>query len=44
MSELDDRVTSWLQAELEDNLDEDYELELGDSPLSVEIAKIYQGK
>src|SRR4029079_19572388 len=44
MSELDDRVTSWLQAELEDNLDEDYELELGDSPLSAEIAKIYQGK
>jgi len=43
MSELDDRVTSWLQAELEDNLDEDYELELGDSPLSAEIAKIYQG-
>ncbi|HSU40722.1 MAG TPA: polyphosphate kinase 2 [Polyangiaceae bacterium] len=44
MSELEERVTSWLEAELEDNLDEDYELELGDSPLREEIAKIYQGK
>jgi polyphosphate kinase 2 len=44
MSELEERVTTWLEAELEDNLDEDYELELGDSPLREEIAKIYQGK
>ncbi len=32
----------WLEAELEDTLDEDYELELEDSVLSLEIKKIYQ--
>jgi polyphosphate kinase 2 len=32
----------WLQAELADTLDEDYELELEDAVLSREIAKIYK--
>jgi len=30
----------WLQAELEDDFDEDYELELGDSPLAERIGKL----
>ena len=34
----------WLQAELEDSLDEDYEIELEDAVLSLEIKKIYQQK
>ncbi len=32
----------WLEAELVDVLDEDYELELGDDQLSLEIARIYK--
>ncbi|MXN67275.1 polyphosphate kinase 2 [Stappia sp. GBMRC 2046] len=32
----------WLEAELADTLDEDYELELGEAGLSLEIKKIYQ--
>ena len=32
----------WLEAELEDTLDEDYELELSEPALSLEIAKIYK--
>jgi polyphosphate kinase 2 len=44
MSELNQHVEDWLQAELEDNFDEDYELELADSALSAEIAKIYKEK
>ncbi|MBC7139930.1 MAG: polyphosphate kinase 2 [Defluviimonas sp.] len=32
----------WLEAELADALDEDYELELEDSTLSLEIARIYK--
>ncbi len=32
----------WLEAELQDTLDEDYELELEDALLSLEIKKIYQ--
>ncbi len=44
MSENQAHVADWLQAELEDNLDEDYELELADSALSEELAKIYQSK
>ncbi|MCI5074222.1 polyphosphate kinase 2 [Oricola sp.] len=32
----------WLEAELADTLDEDYELELEDAALSLEIKKIYQ--
>ncbi|MEM9007127.1 MAG: polyphosphate kinase 2 [Cyanobacteria bacterium P01_F01_bin.86] len=34
----------WLKAELQDTLDEDYELELEDALLSLEIKKIYQEK
>ncbi|HRM76406.1 MAG TPA: polyphosphate kinase 2, partial [Paracoccus sp. (in: a-proteobacteria)] len=32
----------WLEAELQDTLDEDYELELEDAVLSQEIARIYR--
>ncbi|MEF3046203.1 polyphosphate kinase 2 [Pseudotabrizicola sp. L79] len=32
----------WLEAELADTLDEDYELELEDAQLSLEIAKVYK--
>ncbi|NPD13728.1 polyphosphate kinase 2 [Xinfangfangia sp. D13-10-4-6] len=32
----------WLEAELSDNFDEDYELELEDAELSLEIARIYK--
>lgn len=38
----DDSAKDWLAAELADNLDEDYELELEDSILSLEIKKIYR--
>ena len=34
----------WLEAELEDTLDEDVEIELEDALLSLEIKKIYQAK
>ena len=37
-----DSAKDWLIAELEDTLDEDYELELEDAVLSQEIKKIYQ--
>ncbi|MTH64795.1 polyphosphate kinase 2 [Paracoccus shanxieyensis] len=33
---------NWLEAELEDTLDEDYEIELEDAVLSQEIARIYR--
>src|SRR5215813_5691142 len=33
--------TDWLEAELADTLDEDYELELSEPALSLEIRKIY---
>ena len=32
----------WLEAELADSLDEDYELELSDAELSLEIRRIYR--
>ncbi|RUY52045.1 polyphosphate kinase 2, partial [Mesorhizobium sp. M7A.F.Ca.CA.001.05.1.1] len=32
----------WLEAELADTLDEDYELEMSEPALSMEIAKIYK--
>ncbi|MDM7256111.1 MAG: polyphosphate kinase 2 [Paracoccus sp. (in: a-proteobacteria)] len=38
----DDSAKDWLAAELADNFDEDYELELEDSILSLEIKKIYR--
>lgn len=34
--------TEWLKAELDDTLDEDYELELSEPALSLELAKIYK--
>ena len=38
----DDKRRDWLDAELQDTLDEDYELELEDAVLSQEIARIYR--
>ncbi len=40
----EDAERDWLEAELEDSLDEDYEIELEDAVLSQEIKKIYQNK
>ncbi|PHP66302.1 polyphosphate kinase 2 [Zhengella mangrovi] len=40
--DLDNGAKDWLEAELEDTLDEDYELEFEDAVLSLEIKKIYQ--
>jgi len=37
-----DSAVAWLRAELEDTLDEDYELELSEPALSAELAKIYK--
>ena len=37
------RGLDWLEAELADTLDEDYELELSEPALSMEIRKIYNG-
>ena len=34
--------TDWLEAELQDTLDEDYELELSEPALSLELRRIYQ--
>ncbi len=34
----------WLRAELEDTLDEDYELEMSDPELSIQLRKIYKHK
>ena len=36
--------TDWLKAELEDTLDEDYELELSEPALSMELRRIYKKK
>ena len=38
----DDIPKDWLEAELQDTLDEDYEIELEDAVLSQEIARIYR--
>ncbi len=38
----DEREVDWLEAELADTLDEDYELELSEPALSLEIRKIYE--
>ncbi len=37
---IDEKTSDWLQSELEEDLDEDYELELGDSRLPDEVAKL----
>ncbi|HEY3252488.1 MAG TPA: polyphosphate kinase 2 [Polyangiaceae bacterium] len=39
-NESDGQGSDWLQAELEQDLDEDYELELGDERISEEVAKL----
>jgi polyphosphate kinase 2 len=36
--------TDWLEAELQDTLDEDYELELSEPALSLELRRIYRRK
>ena len=43
---MDDKAdgTDWLEAELADTLDEDYELEISEPALSEEIRKIYRSK
>src|SRR4051794_26266376 len=38
---IDDNPADWLTAELADTLDEDYELELSEPALSLELRKIY---
>ena len=38
----DQTPKDWLEAELQDTLDEDYEIELEDAVLSQEIARIYR--
>ncbi|MTH78887.1 polyphosphate kinase 2 [Paracoccus aestuariivivens] len=40
----DETPTDWLRAELQDTLDEDYEIELEDAALSLEISRIYREK
>ena len=42
MDKLADDVKDWLEAELADTLDEDYELELSEPALSEEIRKVYR--
>jgi polyphosphate kinase 2 len=42
MSAAENNAADWLEAELQDSLDEDYELELSDTELSQEIAKVYK--
>jgi len=39
-----DNIRDWLEAELEDTLDEDYELEISEPALSMELRKIYKRK
>ena len=38
------KPTDWLEEELAEGFDEDYELELGDAAISEEVAKIYKQK
>jgi len=40
--EKDQKSADWLEAELEEGLDEDYELELGDTVVSEQVAQIYK--
>jgi polyphosphate kinase 2 len=46
MSDADENesIREWLEAELEDTLDEDYELEISEPALSMELRKIYKRK
>jgi polyphosphate kinase len=43
-NETERKNTDWLEAELEEGLDEDYELELGDAVVSEQVAEIYKRK
>ena len=42
--ETEQKSSDWLEEELAESLDEDYELELGDAAISEEVAKIYKQK
>lgn len=44
MQGVDKTVLDWLEEELQDTFDEDYELELSESELSIELKKIYKKK
>ncbi|MEW8428913.1 MAG: polyphosphate kinase 2, partial [gamma proteobacterium symbiont of Ctena orbiculata] len=46
MAETENRLedVDWLKAELEDALDEDYELEMSEPALSLELRRIYKKK
>lgn len=44
MREVDGDIKDWLEAELEDALDEDYELEMSEPALSMELRRIYKQK
>jgi polyphosphate kinase 2 len=44
MSMPEEGAAKWLRAELEDNMDEEYELELSETALAEEIEKIYDRK
>lgn len=44
MNDTESDAQDWLDAELEDNLGEEYELELNDNSLSTEIGRIYKTK
>ena len=41
-TERDDNGMDWLEAELADTLDEDYELEMSEPALSLDIRRIYR--
>ncbi len=44
MESIEDGAKDWLEAEIEDNLAEEYELEISDSSLYTEIGRIYHKK
>jgi len=44
MADKDGETKDWLEAELEDALDEDYELEISEPALSMELRRIYKQK
>lgn len=44
MQDVEINVQEWLEEELQDTFDEDYELELSESELSIELKKIYRKK
>ncbi len=44
METTDEGAKDWLEAEIEDNLAEEYELKISDTSLYTEIGRIYQEK